>query len=169
MAKATTTENTKKELNLDAKVTVRSISTWPIGFPRRSDGNGTTSGVSFQPLGIARLSRNEIIAQVQSGNVLFTGTDGQGNHASLIIEDAPTRVEIGFESDDGTEKQFVLTAERIKEIFDIRNQQEFERRIQECIVTRDEKEYVIHLIRELNLNDYSKIRYIEKFVEQNVL
>ena len=37
MAK-TTNENTKKELNLDTKVTVRSISTWPITFPRRADG-----------------------------------------------------------------------------------------------------------------------------------
>lgn len=168
MAK-TTTETPKKELNLDAKVTVRSISTWPIGFPRRADGGGTNVGVSIQPLGVTRLSRNEIIAQVQSGNALLGGVDGQGNHASLIIEDAPTRVELGFESEDGTHKQFVLDAETIKELFDIRNQQEFERRIQECIVTRDEKEYIVHIIRELNLNDYSKIRYIEKYVERNVM
>ena len=168
MAK-TTNENTKKELNLDTKVTVRSISTWPITFPRRADGAGTNVGVSIPPLGATRISRNEIIMQIQSGNKLLGGIDGQGNHASLIIEDNSTRVEVGFESEDGTHKAFVLTNDIVKELFDIRSQQEFENKVKDSIITRDEKDYIIQAIRDLGLNDYNKIRYIEKYVEREVM
>ena len=40
--------------------------------------------------GTVRLSRSEIIAQIQSGNRLFNGVDSHGSHATLYIEDEPT-------------------------------------------------------------------------------
>ena len=58
-----------EELNLDAKVTVRNIAGWTVGFARIADGYGD---VTITPNGSTRLSRNEIISQVQSGNRLFT-------------------------------------------------------------------------------------------------
>ena len=83
-----------EELNLETKVTVKSIADWTVGFARRADGYGD---ITIAPKGSVRLSRNEIITQVQNGNKLFAGIDGVGSHPTLIIEDAPTRIEVGFE------------------------------------------------------------------------
>ena len=101
-----------EELNLDTKVTVKSIADWTVGFARRADGYGD---ITISPKGSIRLSRNEIITQVQNGNKLFTGLDGKGSHATLIIEDSPTRIEVGFE--DGVEnKQKVFSDELVRNI-----------------------------------------------------
>ena len=64
---------------------------------------------------------------------------------------------------------FVLTNDIVKELFDIRSQQEFENKVKDSIITRDEKDYIIQAIRDLGLNDYNKIRYIEKYVEREVM
>ena len=52
-----------KELNLEQKVTVRSIAGWTTGFARRADGIGD---ITIAPNGSIRLSRNEIIPQTLS-------------------------------------------------------------------------------------------------------
>ena len=66
------TENSKSnqsiELNMDQKVTVRNIAGWPVGFRRIE----TQGDVMIPKEGTVRLSRSEIIAQIQSGNRLFS-------------------------------------------------------------------------------------------------
>lgn len=153
--------NNKEELNLDEKVTVRSIADWNVGFYRVADG--AIGEVSISRRGTARLTRNEIIAQVQNGNRLFSGVDGKGSHATLIIEDIPTRVEVDFETEDGSVKQNVFSYDLVKELFKINNQSTFEERLKESIVTRAEKLAIIEAIKELKLNDYSKIRFVESY------
>ena len=107
--------NVNEELNLDQKVTVKNIAGWSVGFAR-IDGIGD---VTITAEGSTRLSRNEIISQVQNGNRLFTGTDGNGSHATLYIDDAPTRKEIGFDSEDGKDKQVVFNDAAITKVFAI--------------------------------------------------
>lgn len=148
------------ELNLDQKVTIRSIAEWETGFSRIVDGNGD---VTVVPNGTVRLSRNEIIAQVQSGNRGFTGFDGKGSHATYYIEDAPTRVEVGFETPDGKVKQQIFSDSLIKELFDIKDQADFERAFTTAIVTRAEKVASLPAIKRLGINDYSKIRFVENY------
>lgn len=151
----------KKELNLDEKVTVRNIAGWNVGFSRVADG--AIGEVSITKRGTARLTRNEIIAQVQNGNKLFLGIDDRGSHATLIIEDTPTRIEVDFENSDGTLKQNVFSNDVVKELFKITNQASFEQRMKDYIRTRAEKYAIIEAIKELKLNDYSKIRFIENY------
>lgn len=158
--------NSKKEFNLDEKVTVRSISNSFIGFQRVADG--AIGDISIPKRGTARLTRNEIIAQVQNNNVLFTGIDGKGSHASLIIEDTPTRIEVDFENEDGSIKQVIFSNDLVKELFKINNQSAFERSVKDAIRTKDEKSAIIEAIRELKLNDYSKIRFIENYTGYNI-
>lgn len=158
----------KKELNLETKVTVRSIDTWPTTWYRRVDVAGQDSGIVIPPKGAMRFSRNEIIAQVQNNNYLFSGIDGSGNHATYYIDDAPTRIELGFDDENG-KRQFVLNHDKVRELFAIKSQTEFEKKAKEYIVTRAEKNAVIDMIRELELNDYSKIRYIENYVGRSVM
>lgn len=88
------TVEVKDDFNLEKKVTVRSIAEWTTGFQRIE----TNGDVTIPPNGTVRLSRGEIISQVQNGNLLFTGIDGQGSHATLYIEDKPTRIEADFET-----------------------------------------------------------------------
>lgn len=144
------------ELNLDKKVTVRSIAPWTTGFERITDGTGD---VSIPPNGQTRLSRNEIISQIQRGNVLFCGTDGVGSHATLVIEDEPTRKEVDFDTDDS--QQLVLTSALISKLFKIAKQADFEKEFKSAIVTRAEKFSVMSEIKKLNINDYRKIRFAE--------
>lgn len=162
MAKKATVQ---EELNLDKKVTVRSLADWITGFERKYDGNGD---ITIAANGTTRLSRNEIISQAQSGNRLFCGTDGMGSHATLYIDDAPTRIELGYESEDGTVKQAILTDEKVRELFDLKNNTVFEASFKEAVVTRAEKKTVMEIIKKLKLNDYAKIRFAEKYTNHGL-
>lgn len=142
-----------EELDLSKQVTVRSIADWLTGFTRRTDFGGD---VSISKNGVIRLTRNEIIAQVQNGNRLFIGEDGRGSHATLYIEDEPTRKEVGFIN------QKMVNEDLVKELFSIRNQSEFESRVVNDIYTRAEKYKFMVLIADLKMNDYSKISFAEK-------
>lgn len=149
----------KEELKLDQKVTVRSIAGWNVGFAR-IEGFGD---LTIAPFGTTRLSRSEIIAQVQNGNRLFTGTDGFGSHPTLIIEDTPTRVELDFESEDGSKKQLVFSDEKMKSLFALKTLNAFKKNFQEAVYTRAEKYAAITAIQRLKLNDYDKIRFVEDY------
>ena len=116
--------------NLEKKVTVRSIAEWTTGFQRIE----TNGDVTIPPNGTVRLSRGEIISQVQNGNLLFTGIDGQGSHATLYIEDKPTRIEADFETE--TSLQNVINKERIDDLFAIRSIKDFESTLHSMVVTR---------------------------------
>lgn len=148
-----------RELDLDKKVTVRSIAPWKTTFPRVTE----VGDVIIAPNGTQRLSRNEIIAQHQSGNRLFNGVDGNGSHATLFIDDELTRREIGFESEDGKVKQNVFSDELVKKVFDYRTQQAFETHFKESFITRSEKYAAIDAIKRLKINDYNKIRFAEEY------
>lgn len=146
-----------QELNLDQKVTVRNIANWPVTFAR-IDGIGD---IIIPPNATARLTRNEIISQAQTGNRLFVGADGLGSHATLIVEDAPTKVELGFESEDGKTTQNVFTDAKVKELFALKTKAAFEKRLVSDIVTRAEKKALIEAAKRMKLNDFEKVRAIE--------
>lgn len=155
---ANTKAGAPKELNLDAKVTVRNLAGWVVGFARLTE-NGD---VSIVPNGTQRVSRNELIAQVQNNNKLIAGLDGNGSHATIYIDDEPTRIEVGFDSEDGFIKQNILTDDSVRELFNTKTQSEFEDKYKDMIQTRAEKYALIQSIKRLGLNDFSKIRFIEK-------
>lgn len=149
-----------QELNLETRVTIKNLASWRVGFGRKADGIGD---VRLAPNGVTRLSRGEIIAQVQSDNKLFTGVDGLGSHATIYIDDKETRVACDFESEDGSTIQSVLTKDKITELFKIRAKKKFEEEFANLVVTRAEKCAVMSMIQELGLNDYTKIRFAEEY------
>lgn len=151
--------NEIKELNLEQKVLVKNIAGWTIGFRRIE----TQGDVNIPPEGSIRLTRSEIIAQVQSGNRLFTGIDSMGSHATLYIDDKVTRVECDFESEDGSTKQIILTSDVVKKMFDCKTIKTFETKLKEAVVTRAEKYALIQIIKKEKLNDHEKIRFVENY------
>ncbi len=156
---AETKNNEQVELNLEQKVTVKNIAGWTVGFAR-IDSNGD---VTITADGSTKLTRNEIIAQVQNGNKLFTGVNGDGSHATLFIDDEPTRKEVGFDSEDGATKQVVFSDAAVKQMFAAKGQPAFSKALRETIKTRAEKYAVIQAIKRLKINDYSKIRLVEDY------
>ena len=149
-----------KELNLDLKVTVKSLAGWDTGFQRIVDGIGD---VNIPPEGSVRLPRSEIIAHVQTGSKLLAGIDGMGSHATLFVNDKATRVELGFESEDGKQKQEYLDEDKVKKLFDIKTYDRFESSFKEAVKTRAEKYAIMKMIKKLGINDYSKIRFAENY------
>lgn len=156
---ATTTVTPKKieEYKPEKKVLVKSIAGWTTGF-QRIESNGD---VTIPPMGSVRLQASEIITQVQNGNLLFNGTDGQGAHATLFINDKATRIEANYE-DENTCQKFV-TNELIKKIFDEKNQKDFEEKIKDSVITRAEKSFLMESIKSLKFNDYQKIAFCENY------
>lgn len=149
-------KNVHEELDLEKKVTVRNIAGWNVGFARRVDGYGD---VSIAPNGSIKLSRNEIIAQIQNGNKLFSGIDGRGTHATLYIDDTPTRIEVEFETAD--KPQDVFPHVDLVKLFKS-SQTNYEKDFVKHVHTRAEKCAIIEYMRKASVNDYAKIRFAEQ-------
>lgn len=153
-----------EDTRLDKKVTVRSIAPWTTGASRK-----TSSGdITIPALGSILLSREEIIAQGQNGNTLLTGIDGVGSHATWYIEDEYTRKELSFDGDDEKNKQKFLTEDKIKKYYDLKTQSAFEKNIKDNVVTRQEKYYLLNIIKKNKLNDYSKNAFCENYCGRRI-
>lgn len=149
----------EEDNRLDKKINVRSIAPWITGAPRVT----TNGDISVPPKGTVLLSREEVIAQAQNGNRLINGTDSIGSHATWYIDDVFTRSELSFDIPDENKSQIFLTRNIVKEIFAIKSQKDFESEIENRVVTRAEKAYLIECIKEFNFNDYRKIDFCVKY------
>lgn len=149
--------NVREEVNLDKKVVVRNIAPWSVGFSRKYDGVGD---ISIPANGTISLRRNEIIIQSQSGNKLFNGIDERGSHATLYVDDAFTRKELEFDTEETKQDSFVNL--NIKELFK-KSQSAFETEFKSAIRTRAEKCAVMEAMRKANVSDYHKIRFAEQY------
>jgi hypothetical protein len=146
-------------VNLDEKVVIKNLCEWDLYFPRIE----TSGTVKLVKKGINRLTRAEIQAQVFSNNTMFTGTDGRGSNAKIYIDDKKTRVLVGFEDEDGKEKQKILTPERVKEILNLKTLKSFKENISKDVKTQAEKLVLIEEAKKQGLNDYKKIQFIEEY------
>lgn len=151
-----------EDIKLDKKVTVRSIAPWTTGATRKV----TMGDITIPALGSVLLSREELIAQGQNGNTLLTGIDGLGSHATWYIEDNYVREELSFDVEN--RKQEFLTYDVIKKIFELKTEKSFKENIEKKVVTRAEKYYLLHTIKKLKLNDYSKIAFCEDYCGRRV-
>ena len=147
----------EEDLNLDAKVTVKNLAGWDVTFARLHDGMGDVIIVAN---GQQRLSRNEISAQVNNSNKLFTGSDANGSHATIYIDDVATRRFLGFEDED--RPQMVFTEQLVKDLFNM-SQSDYETALPKYIRTRAEKYALIETIKKLRLNDYAKMMFASKY------
>lgn len=153
--------NEREEVRLDEKVILRSIAPWTTGSPRKT----TIGDISIPAKGTMRVSREEIIAQAQNGNVLIAGIDGLGSHATWHIEDEYTRKELGFDDDD--RKQTFLSKDEVKRIFELKTKKSFEDNIIKNVKTRAEKAYLLDCIKALKLNDYERISFCIEYSGMN--
>lgn len=157
-------KTTKNEVvyNPEKKVTVKTIASWTTGF-KRIESNGD---VTIPANGSVRLNASEIIAQIQNGNSLFTGTDEQGSHATLFIDDKTTRFEGNLETED--RPQLIITTQTVKDLFK-KPKTTFKKALENLVVTRAEKYAIIDIIRNEKLfDDYEKVRAVEDYTKLRV-
>lgn len=157
MDKEKETKSKTEEIRMEDKITLTSIAPWHTGFARIL----TVGDVAIAPHGVVRLSREEVLAQGQSGNKLITGIDGMGSHATLYIEDEWTRKELGFDTDE--KKQTVINKKLVKDMFDKKTLPAFKKAVEENIVTRAEKFSLLSIIKTLKINEYDKIAFCEEY------
>lgn len=147
------------DISLEQKVEIRNLCAWDLYFDR-IESNGT---VKLPANGKVRISRAEIQAQVFDNNVMFIGTDGQGSHARIYIEDKDTRVLLGFEDPESNSKQEIVDSELVKKILEYKSQKAFEDNIKKKIITQAEKNFLVEEAKRQKLNDYNKIKFIEEY------
>ena len=150
-----------EEFKLDKLVTIKNLSDSTLSFRRQQDGHGD---VKIAPGGQYLISRNELKAQVDSNNNLISGIDGMGAHASIFIDDEPTRRWLGFEFDG--KPQEIFSYDLVRKLFNM-SQKEFEQELPKKIRTRAEKSALMKAIDELELNDYRKIIFSSKYAENH--
>ena len=142
-------------LSMDEKILIKNLCEWNIYF-KRINGVGD---ISLPPKTTVKIDRGEVISQVQTNNVIFVGSDGKGSHARIFIEDKPTRIECGFETEE--KEQEVITESKVKEIFTAKNFNTFKKGIENIAKSHAEKATLVNLVKKLNLNEYDKIKFIE--------
>lgn len=151
-------------LNMDEKISVRNLCEWAVSFKRQD----TVGDVLINANTTIRLPRGEVISQVQSGNNLFSGTDGVGSHARIYIEDKDTRVELDFEDAEGKKSQLIVDDSKIKELFTIKTKTAFEKAIKEAIVTNAEKAKLVGSVKKFKFNEFDKIQFIQEYTGMSI-
>lgn len=151
-------------LNMDEKISVRNLCEWAVSFKRQD----TVGDVLINANTTIRLPRGEVISQVQSGNNLFSGTDGVGSHARIYIEDKDTRVELDFEDAEGKKSQLIVDDGKIKELFTIKTKTAFEKAIKEAIVTNAEKAKLVGSVKKFKFNEFDKIQFIQEYTGMSI-
>ncbi|MCY8466877.1 hypothetical protein [Bacillus atrophaeus] len=145
--------------NLDKKIAIKNLCPWYLYF-KKIDSHGD---FRLPANGIRQIAAGEVQSQVYDNTSLFTGTDGQGTHAKIYIDDKETRVHLGFETEDKDDKQEVITVERIKQILGYKTQKAFEDNVQKEIVLESEKAQLFEVAKKEKINDYNKIKFIEDY------
>ena len=141
------------EAKLNDKVKVTNLAPWPVYFTRKLN-NGD---VKVPANGTIPLERTEVEAQYYDNNRLFTGTDGHGAHAHLIVDDAELRQQFEI-----PEEQQVLTDELLDKVFAYKSQSTFTAKIDELVVQDYERHRLIDYIQRKKVNDFAKVRYAEQ-------
>ena len=124
-------------------VLVNNLCSWPLNF-RRLAGQGDIA-IPANARNFPLLSEEEILSQIQTGNVMFTGTDGMGNHARIQIIDEEMRKKLfGL---DGAEvgAPTLLNEESVKELLSIRGKAKFNERMAAMVQTDAEKRMLVEL------------------------
>lgn len=124
-------------------ILVNNLCSWPLYF-NRATGQGSVE-IPPNAKGFPLLSHDEVLAQIQLGNRMFTGTDGMGSHARVqILDEAQRRELFGLEGVD-TGGPVLVTQESVRELLAIRTKTKFHDRLQTMVKTDAEKKMLVEL------------------------
>lgn len=124
-------------------VLVNNLCAWPLSF-RRIAGHGDIE-IPANARNFPLLSFEEVMAQIQTGNVMFTGTDNMGNHARIQIVDDAKRKELFGLGEVDVDPPVLLDGESVKELLAIRQKGKFNDRLAQMVKTDAEKKMLVDL------------------------
>lgn len=143
-------------IDKNARSFVKNLCPWTISFTLPISNGSVLLGANKK----TSVNNEELIALCENANVMFFGIEN-GNHARVYIENDDLRKFVGYDSEDGKEKQFVLTDEECQKILDYKTISTFEKHLKEKIICNHEKAKLVEYARKIKLNDYDKIVLIE--------
>lgn len=146
-------------------VLVNNLCSWPLSF-RRLAGQGDIE-IPGNARNYPLLSFEEVMAQIQTGNVMFTGTDNMGNHDRIQIIDEAKRKELFGLSEIETDPPALLNEESVKELLAIRQKGKFNERLAEMVKTDAEKKMLVDLAYKVGAEDSEvwKVDALRKLAE----
>jgi hypothetical protein len=148
-------------VNMNDKSKVINLCNYPVSWKRITQmGDEYIKGNAS-----VYVLNSELETQKDSGNKFIVGSDGQGSHAEIYIDNAELREQFMF--DDATEKrtQFVVNDDKCKTILESKAISSFKKNLKENIVTNHEKMKIVDVARKIKLNDYEKIKALEDYCE----
>ncbi|MEK4432992.1 hypothetical protein MHB54_27955 [Paenibacillus sp. FSL M7-0802] len=143
------------------KVKVKNICTWDL-YVNRIESNGDFKIAAKKSVSVPI---NEIIAQVNENNRLFTGDDEKGTNARVYIEDDELRKYLGFDSEESKEKQDILTEDEIVKILNYKTFSSFKENIEKKVLYPFQKSLLMEVAIKNKLNDLAKVQFIEEYTE----
>lgn len=138
------------------RVNITNLAPWPVYFKRLLN-NGE---ICIQAGATLSIERDEVEQQCYARNEMFLGNDGHGAHARIVINDKALRDQFEIPDD-----QAVPSDEYLDKVFAYKTQATFEKHIAEFLHNPHEVYRILEYVKRKNVNDYAKIRYIEKAAE----
>ena len=151
-----TTKEKNKEINMNDSSYVKNICTWTVSYSREI----SVGDENFKELQTKLIPNREIESQFMNNNVFYVGT-GNGNHARFVIKDELLKehlIKAGLLDKDA----FILTEDICRDIINSKTMNEFKRKLDEFIIEKFEGRMFVDVARKLKLNEYDKIKEIEK-------
>ncbi len=145
-----------RTIDLDKRSMIKNLCPWPVSFTLQN----INTTIFLKANQKQSLNNAEIVALIENANVMFAGT-GNGNHARIYVENPDLRIYVGYDSEDGKVKQFVLTDEECERILSYKTFSTFKKHLEECVVANHEKFKIMEYARKNKLNDFDKIDALE--------
>jgi len=117
--------------------------------------------LSIKANGYLDLLNRDIVSLRNNSNIFFVGT-GNGANARIYIQNPDLRIYVGFDSADGKVKQQVLTDELCQEILDSKSQKQFEKLVNEKVVSYHERVRIMNYAKKVKLDSFEKITFLEE-------
>lgn len=160
--KPITSKKPKREFNDTDRVVISNNRNWNLDFVSTETGRDITIPANVKHW--KKLTIAEIQGQIQTDNSFFVGTDGRGNNAAIEIEDREVRDFLFHLEGNEGDSMIILNTDSVKKLLAIDNKAEYERRLNELVVSKSDKKMIIPLALEVGIDDVAsyKITLIEK-------
>ena len=142
---------------MQKRSSIKNLCPWVISFTLPISNANILLGAEKK----TSINNEELVALMENGNPMFVGT-GNGNHARIIVENEELLKYVGWISEDGKEKPFVLTDDECQKILDYKTISTFKKHLEEDIVANHEKAKIVEYARKIKLNNYDFIVTLEE-------
>ena len=151
MVVETPAPKTKREVALTDRVPISNLNDWELNFVSVETDKDIVIPANANKW--RKLTVAEIDGQVQSGNKYFVGIDGNGNNASIKIEDEDVFRYVFRLEDDEPVNVKVLDLDSVKALLKISNKDEYIAELNRLVVTNSDKKMISKLAQQANIED----------------